>query len=104
VLGRRSLSWRQLAVMTQELRVVTGRISAYSVCGAWRGNWVVCRFVGDYRYLSRRDEVVGVLVVGSRGRLGSLAGTPRVKAPRDNALRDNGFSDNALRVKGLVRR
>ncbi|MGH3547698.1 MAG: hypothetical protein ACRDQU_06175 [Pseudonocardiaceae bacterium] len=39
---------------------------------------MVGRSVGGYRYLSRRDEVVGVLVVGSRGRLGSFAGTPGV--------------------------
>lgn len=45
------------------------RISTYSVGGAWRGKCVVCRSVGGYCYLSRRDEVVGVQIVGSRGRL-----------------------------------
>ena len=31
-------------------------------------NEVVCRSLGGYRYLSRRDGVVGVQVDGSRGR------------------------------------
>jgi hypothetical protein len=49
--------------------------------GAWRGKWVARRSVGGYRYLSRRDEVVGVVVVGTRGRPGCPAGTPWVNEP-----------------------
>jgi hypothetical protein len=58
-------------------------VSVPTLCGgAWRGKWVACRFVGGYRYLSRRDEVVGVLDVGSRGRSVAFVSTLRVKGLR----------------------
>jgi hypothetical protein len=77
--------------------------------GAWRGKWVARRSVGSYRYLSRRDEVVGVLVVGTRGRPDCPTGTPwvnepGVSRPGVNQLRVSMLILSMLRVKGLLRR
>lgn len=46
----------------------------YLLCVSGLGavNMVVRRSVGGYRYLSRRDGVVGVQVVGFRGRFRTI--------------------------------
>jgi hypothetical protein len=64
--------WQKLSVNKSVPACDDSGFSPTLYAGLGAVNWVVCRSVGGYPYLSRRDGVVGVQVDGSRGRFRTI--------------------------------